>query len=1452
MMDRGGTRMNGVKEKEERLRRMQIQLGRARLVNRSLEQVLQQPVSIVPSSDPDSGSDFDHPCSNTEPGFKDEDGHASSVDQKHTENDGTDIDEASDFFRAELRDVLDSTDGKHLSTNPFHESFACGHSQDKPHRNSNPFTDFHKPEPLSSDPLTNVQRSEASSANPFADSDSSEFPSSNPFTDTHKSDFSDLSVTDASENTTDDDLKDAFLNSFSLVPTQASLEDPVDGCESFSELHVSNILSPISEENSLLSISSDKDIGRDSARKDSGYCVTSFESLPSMTSPDSERSHVIWKLGSTSDSNPSLDITSGSRMVVTTKHDGFMPSPEDSSCCAQSNSSKSTLNVSEEELISLAGIEPSERDSSERLGSFGDREMASGEHTAGLGKDDPHQPGSVCDNSPASAGLKSREMNLIACSADSFHDADTQDVSSEDTTGEDNMCMAFSDMDSDLVSSPNGLDVDGESSDAAISETDAADFQSSAVGLLVEVYGMDKDEICAGNLSEIPEETATELDASSMSDTSDPPLSDESADLCSENMSARKSLKKEPHVDMGSLDEQDSTLEGDRLEITQLCDRGKSVEKESAASRPLCNSPPASGVAQVSPAQNMTKGESVDSQQDTTPAQSSGQVQSLLFIDNLQFSIPQGNSRVDFDQGETDVSLLGDVSDYSLTTCYDSLDPSMDLGDGSVPEIRPEIFEAFASEIISNLMDGSFSISSMPSMNFEGCNTPTQSLSSFEKNELDCSSPALSQDLEDTLSLPSDEGEETHPKEAAAEGKESEQTVTCDFPPTPCLRDTSLAQHADVKMGEIVSDRLPGNVKSCKRKEGFEQKMHVTLDPPTMMPVVEETGVAAQGKESRLDADTEESLEACAEKPVKDGGEVESGMCAEDYETDTGNDRERQIPNTVSCLPLAHHLANQDRQLNTVHSQRHPRKDGSVSLVDESSCDLKERRETAQMDPVTERFMFSDERRSANVDADCELWQNFPAFQEAALENYITPNIQIRSVQRETVISTTFVDLDEASESDSSDFGKDVDSVEAVGDREMELDCGRVQEAAGALPAVVIAAGHKERKDHSSTDFTTLSQSPILTRITHTSASAKPDTASNTHDTSLQESGSPYPCTEQPEVLGRHPNDSSTLAGHDQALDPDGHPSTGESNMSYLLNKWQRMEEASGSSLSPCSQEQENISGLSSSRYLSKSTPDFSSIHAVHTQDLHLAADPNSSTEETERAQNTCNSSTHISSREPDHVIYGSTGDLQTSGKSSRKPRMLQPASDSTLTIPQNNRYLMSSIESLNIVLITSGDNATDSTTEQQSREALSSVSSREQSESMPGQPGHSSAKSSAFQEAASPGLQEVKETVAGLPSVLSLIAKFSHLGHKSSTDSPPTSFASSRKRWSSAPRLHQTCESSSLPEASSPSSGKERRSSVHYRWDPSTSSWVPSSASPGRHRPVSSRSAKVLRHSGS
>ena len=56
-MEEGGVRVNVVKQKEQRLRRMQIELGRARLVSRPWD-LLQQPVNIIPPPDPDRDLDL--------------------------------------------------------------------------------------------------------------------------------------------------------------------------------------------------------------------------------------------------------------------------------------------------------------------------------------------------------------------------------------------------------------------------------------------------------------------------------------------------------------------------------------------------------------------------------------------------------------------------------------------------------------------------------------------------------------------------------------------------------------------------------------------------------------------------------------------------------------------------------------------------------------------------------------------------------------------------------------------------------------------------------------------------------------------------------------------------------------------------------------------------------------------------------------------------------------------------------------------------------------------------------------------------------------------------------------------------------------------------------------------------------------------------------------------------
>jgi hypothetical protein len=87
---------------------------------------------------------------------------------------------------------------------------------------------------------------------------------------------------------------------------------------------------------------------------------------------------------------------------------------------------------------------------------------------------------------------------------------------------------------------------------------------------------------------------------------------------------------------------------------------------------------------------------------------------------------------------------------------------------------------------------------------------------------------------------------------------------------------------------------------------------------------------------------------------------------------------------------------------------------------------------------------------------------------------------------------------------------------------------------------------------------------------------------------------------------------------------------------------------------------------------------------------------------------------------------------------------------------------------------------------------------------------------------------------MVSLPSVHSLIAMFSRpsndLGHDLHVTSTPTSkFDSSRKKWSSMPRLNQTLSpvTSSQTPVTSRSTSKPRSGSAHYEWSPASLSWV-------------------------
>ncbi|XP_076471784.1 uncharacterized protein LOC143301409 isoform X2 [Babylonia areolata] len=1540
-----GVRMNGVKEKEQRLRRMQIELGRARLVARPLD-LLQQPINIVPPSDPDSDPAHLNPDvgdHNPDPGDHNPDPNpdpelTSAVDpappgsgQNQKDSGGCGDTEVTDTVPTYLLEDLGPFNTHSHSANPFLDSAASDQTLDQADLSSNPFTD-----------------ADFSSSDPTRDVHKTELPGSSPLTEVRRSKFSVCSDSGGSGSSAVEDLR--FLNPSPLIPTHTSCED-LDNADLLSHTHASTILSPIFEEKSFPSMTSEG-----CARKDSGYCVTSLESLSSMTSPEGEGSgDFIWKSNSAGITESTSDMAR-SKMNVAAKEDCSMPGTDYPNPDVQMSNSNNAVKVGSEELIS-----------------FTDTEKSPADWTQWSGNDDHHQPESLQDKGPDSAGSAPQETKGSEFSKSSqvimdtggkldeemamgevdagdklntemtLGEVDTGDKLSAEMTGQDSTYLAFSDIDSDFVSSTSGYEVDDDNSDTAASEADA-EFQSNAVGLLVEVYGMDSDELCGHDLSLIPEETFSELE--SMAD------SDLSADMYSGRQSARRMLKKESNVEMNSFEEQDSgELQDLSSPISDHHGRQTLSDVVSEAGHGLYN-------MKSSPAVSSSGHREASSKPTPLDLQHVGLVrdnaQPIHFIDNLQFPEPQRIAPADFDHCETDFSLPGDVSDYSLTTCYDSLEPSFDMEDRSKRDVNPEIFEAFAADIINNLMDGSFSLSSMPSMGFEGCATPTQSLSSFERNELICRSPELSQDLDDTLSHVSEEGEEKHPKRTA-ECEEPVLTPTAGVLPSPYFENLTMSQHtqssnsepqnvnvikssyfrsdeqisvwsvsvseednvkdrsgdsfgsnfsssrtlsqkslsfcddslhavdvsheedihdptgletdaSDSKVGGGVSDTTTEKFERCQSDVVNKENVHLTVNAPVTMLVSEDTGTFTQEKgPSQLVTDPiltgnlakDKRLDLFMEMPEVEDRRViyldaDERMQAIECETDSRKERERLAPQVKAkfftpSFQNAHHYTNSENRCDLMVSETCPGRGVNAPSVDESEYRFKEKHGTVQTDQTAENFRLSDSGGTAGFFADNESWQGLCELQEVTLENYIVPNVQVKPAQNKPPELTSCV-ASGLECRDSSTHMIKTSRAHAVCESECSSD--RIRESTPEIPVLNLAAEYKERNTTTS-DFTTLPKSPILTRIPK-SNKTKPVTSSDTTSTS---DGDDTPVPEMVTTCsGTGTRGSSQKSARntntccDQAPVSYDQPESGQSNMSYLLNKWHAMEETPQSLLSPRStspapswQEHEDVRGLRSSRYLSTSTPNLATVHAMHLVDQHPETGTASSREEeAETAQDASCTSTQVLSKA---VIYGSTGDLQTSGKPSAKPRVfhseLQPASAAT---PKSDRYLMSSIEDLNIVLITASDDSAACGDDTRQRSASLSRDTRS--------PPTSSLTSS---EPWFPGPQEARETVAGLPSVMTLIAKFSHVGQDPhTTTSSSTSFATSRKRWSSAPRL-QGPESTLSPSSSSSAlssadeSRKKRSSSVHYRWDLSTSSWVVSSSSPGRHhhQPVSSCSSQ-------
>ena len=392
-------------------------------------------------------------------------------------------------------------------------------------------------------------------------------------------------------------------------------------------------------------------------------------------------------------------------------------------------------------------------------------------------------------------------------------------------------------------------------------------------------------------------------------------------------------------------------------------------------------------------------------------------------------------------------------------------------------------------------------------------------------------------------------------------------------------------------------------------------------------------------------------------------------------------------------------------------------------------------------------------------------------------------------------------------------------------------------EATDTVPTVKIVADDVDANGlltTTATDFTTLPQSPILT-LAPPFTSADHSTASDTTTATT--------CTASAVKYTASPSSTVASPGSARKVLVTSLPRHGQTNsISHLLNKWHAIEtEAATTAVSSVHPPQRSgrFSGLHSTRRLSKSTSNLDGVGSGHAEVFHRTAlvCAVSSEEELDDTQDGRSIASTILSRDTMPLIYGSTGDLRTSPRRPENERVKVPLPQPLSASAGGDKYKMSFPDNLNIVIITS-DDVTSGTGPDQRVPSLSDRTSSISSlpSSAVTSPRHDPSCSS-----------DAKTTVAGLPSVHSLIAKFNPHGNDLQTTSAAAKFASSRQRWSSTPRLQgpaSTLSSSWLSSSQTSLSGKNLgppvQSSARYQWSPSTSSWVLSS-SPERRRPVSS-----------
>ncbi|KAL8558714.1 hypothetical protein ACOMHN_036381 [Nucella lapillus] len=305
-----------------------------------------------------------------------------------------------------------------------------------------------------------------------------------------------------------------------------------------------------------------------------------------------------------------------------------------------------------------------------------------------------------------------------------------------------------------------------------------------------------------------------------------------------------------------------------------------------------------------------------------------------------------------------------------------------------------------------------------------------------------------------------------------------------------------------------------------------------------------------------------------------------------------------------------------------------------------------------------------------------------------------------------------------------------------------------------------------------------------------------------------------------------------------------------ENKISHLLSKWQALETAEPASprinpRTPARRGSEHGSRINSSK-LSQSTPNLDIVGSLYqgrgVEPFRQARSPEEDESKHHKKKETVPSSDSVPLR------YGSTGDLPVlqaqSPKESPKvshPELSEPLkkktskSESVDHSSAEDGYKMAALQNLNIVIITSDDSSEKNQTAQ-TASGTGSVSSP------PLKAGHVPHSDSC----AVP--RDVKTPLKGLPSVKSLISKFSEVSsriEKTLTQGSSPRLQSSKQRWSSTPKLHGSLSPPPLSSSKSSSqtslTGRKPGSPISPTMD---RRWISSSSLPSSgegHRVVSS-----------